>query len=256
MTASSKRRRAERSVDVSGVWVKLPLEFLAGRAFARLSPVAVKMLFFAMGQLKAAAYGNGRIDLSKQRLRAGGWTSDATAYAAICELIDANLLVRTLQGAKGRLALYAVSLWPIHCDHRGLEVGPGGWTINDWRAGSGDDHPTPEKPVVWNRPRRGVEKREASSRRGNASAKCDPAAGTEQPTGAAGGPAAGAQTLCQTIDALPLRELPLELPSARASSALPHRTRMGVLLARRTSRGLSAGYWLARGRLVGAGLKT
>lgn len=133
----------------------MPLDPLSSTALARLSPHATKLLFCVLvAQLKPNGYGNGRLDMKVDRLRACGWASRSTAYGALAELVEAELVVCTRRGAKGRLAMYGVTLWPMYCDHADLDVGPGAWTARSWREPDGADLvPSSERPVTWGRAR-------------------------------------------------------------------------------------------------------
>lgn len=205
-------------VAVDGPWLPVPLDFLASRACSELSPHAIKMLVLLLGQLGANGYGNGRLDMSRERQQANGWTSVATADAALKELINADLLVRTRQGAKGRLCFYAVSLFPMHCKSEVLEVGPGSWSTADWRGEpNAAQPPTLENRSVWHRPR--MSKREASPRHGTASALCSPAAGLYLLAKGHCAPAAGPQTSVGTGNSNPPRDAPSRVAICTPSAA-------------------------------------
>lgn len=151
MTTASKRRKKD-GVTVSGPWLPMPLDFLASRACAGLSPHAIKMLIDMCGQLGPNARGNGDISAAQATLNPKGWAKrNATRVAALDELVRAGLLCLTRHGDRRRCSLYAVTLWPMHCDFSKLDHGPGSYTTQDWRNVSkdGDKRPSAESPVTW-----------------------------------------------------------------------------------------------------------
>lgn len=215
----SKGGRTKRDgVSVDGPWVPLPCAFFASRACAELSPHAAKMLMFFLGQLKAGGYGNGRLDAGEARLRAFGWNSPTTAHAAIKELVVADLVVCTRKGAKGRLALYGLTLMPMHCDHSVLDCGPGAWTVADWRANTNAAAaPTEERPAVHRSARQNEadKKRSRTPRGGSESRGCTTAAEVNQARNPARSPAAVVHAAIPTLNALPPRKSPSRTPSVR-----------------------------------------
>lgn len=205
--ASAKKTR--NAVGVDGQWIAVPVAFLASLASAELSPLGAKMLLMLMGQLRSNHFGNGRLDAHEKRLRRCGWTSQESARAALRELEDAGLIVRTLQGHKGQMSLYGVTLFPMHCEPRGLDVGPGGWSVKDWRERPGSElPPTDDSPAQWRRPRR-AEKRNPIPRGGGAMPECAPVAGGQLPLNQSCAPVAGAQTGLSIANAPPWRVSPL-----------------------------------------------
>lgn len=132
----------------------MPIAFLRSRVHAELSPCAAKLLFDMCGQLGWNAKNNGDLSVTPSLMRPRGWRSNATLLAALRELQEANLVVTTRQGGRNRCSLYAVTLWPMHCDISKLDYGPGCYKSTDWeadpdRAGP----PTVERPATWRRAR-------------------------------------------------------------------------------------------------------
>lgn len=243
------------AVAVDGNWLPLPIAFLASRACAELSLLAWKMLLVLLGQLGTNGYGNGRLDLHRSRLKAAGWSSAASASAAIHELIEANLLVVTRRGHKGCIGLYAVTLFPMHCDRKNLEVGPSGWTIKSWRDESGADQvPTATRPAKWHRPR----KRDGDSRSGSASGKCAPAAEVNECEISSCTPAGGAHRPLSLANAIPQRDPLSRVPSVAAvdtrhGATLPAASRcFGRVIAGRVRHGRQPSYHAAPQRRLAA----
>ena len=146
------KRRTKDAVTVTGAWVAMPLDFLASRACAGLSPHALKMLIDLCGQLGPNARGNGDISAAPAKLNPKGWAKkNATRVAALDGLVRAGLLCMTRHGDRRRCSLYAVTLWPMHCDFSKLDHGPGAYTTQDWRSVSkdADKRPSADSPVAW-----------------------------------------------------------------------------------------------------------
>ncbi|MCV2361436.1 hypothetical protein LNV08_20945 [Paucibacter sp. TC2R-5] len=209
------------------------------------------MLLTLMGQLRSNHFCNGRIDAHPSTMLAYGWRSVSSARAALKELMDADLVVCTRQGHKGSIGLYGITLFPMHCEPKGLDVGPGAWTVSDWRNRKGSDcKPTKDQPAKWNRPRSG-EKQNRQSRSGNGKGLSAPAAGMNPPEPAPCVPAAGAHWAISGGNAFPLRDSPLReaiyQQRQQSDSSLPaHLTRLGRLLIRRIAHGRQPGYSQAR----------
>lgn len=150
------KRRKGGAVSVVGPWVPMPLQFMASRACAELSPQALKMLLDLCAQLGPNASGNGDLSAAPSVMRARGWTGNATRQAALDELIAAKLVCVTRQGGRRQCSLYAVTLWPMACDFSKLDHGPGAYSVNDWRGPKDEaaSKPTTEKPATWATPRK------------------------------------------------------------------------------------------------------
>lgn len=170
---SGKREK----VNCGGPWIAVPFHLLRSRAFNSLSPQAVKLLMVLLAQLRPKAEGNGRLDLGQPRLQAAGWTSRATATAALKQLIDSDLVICTLQGRRGQLALYAVTFHPMSAKQEGLDNKAGTWTVKGWEShtAGASTPPTEQSPAVW-KPCRRPEKQIGSPHGGNTSRPCKPAA--------------------------------------------------------------------------------
>lgn len=218
-----RHEKAGSRVGVDGQWFAMPVAFLASRACAELSPLATKMLLMLMGQLLSNHFGNGRLSVQKAMLHRHGWVSTASAHAAIQELVAADLLVATRQGRKGTLGLYGLTLFPMHCESKGLDVGPGAWAVADWRQKPGRaEPPSDAAPAVWNRPRAAA-KREACSRRGNETPRCVPSAGMNGTADPQCTPPTGAQQRTSAGNAFPQREPPLRDAISRRHRATASR---------------------------------
>jgi len=143
----------KRSVAVSGSWQPVPLPFLRSRACAELSPHAAKLFLDLLALLGPNATRNGDLSLSPQDMARRGWTSRSTLQAAVRELEAHDLIFRTKQGSRLDCNLFAVTLYPMDCDFKKLDVGPGGYTSRDWES-AGLNAPTDEQPAEWRRARK------------------------------------------------------------------------------------------------------
>ena len=143
--------RKKNPVTVAGPWFAMPLDFLRSRAWAELSPHAAKMLFDLCAGLGANAKGNGDLSGAPTIMAPKGWCSNATRVAALQELESARLISITRRGNRRLCALYAVTLWPLHCDLSKLDHGPGSYTTTDWQTAGADRSKTPttDSPAKW-----------------------------------------------------------------------------------------------------------
>ena len=152
MARSSKKR----PVAVTGSWQPIPLDFLRSRACAELSPLGAKLLLDILGMLRPNAAGNGDISLTPKVMAIRGWSGRASLGAAVQELLANNLLVMTRQGSRLDCSLFALTLYPLDCDISKLDVRPGCYLTNDFKASDGSlgDVPTDCKPALWRRARK------------------------------------------------------------------------------------------------------
>jgi hypothetical protein len=157
MKGGPERKKRKDMVSVDGPWLPMPIEFLRSRACATLSPHAIKLLMDMCSMLGANAYANGDLAVYAENMAVRGWTSSATLRAALQELLRAELIVITRQGGKNLCSLYAITLWPLHCNQEKLDVGPGAYTTSDWQHAGGCEHhkpPLDAAPATWNRVRK------------------------------------------------------------------------------------------------------
>lgn len=146
--ANSRSKR--NPVTVPGAWLPFSLELLKSRAFAELSPPALKLLMDLCAQLGMNAKHNGDLCAAWSLMQPRGWSSKTTLRAAMRELIAIGLVVETRHHDRRRCALYAVTLWPLDCDLSKLDVKPGCFSFHDWAATSTrSEKPTPERPAKW-----------------------------------------------------------------------------------------------------------
>ena len=217
--ATLDKRRKKDAVTVDGPWVPMPLEFLSSRACAGLSPHALKMLIDLCGQLGPNARGNGDISAAPAKLNPKGWAkSNATRVAALDELVRAGLLCLTRQGDRRRCSLYAVTLWPMHCEFSKLDHGPGAYTTQDWRNVSkdADKRPSVDNPVAW----AGVRKnKKGAPATGQPSADMYPPRDKQSHGPPAYVPATGSKQPISALRVVSPRDTYLDKPSATAVTA-------------------------------------
>lgn len=149
----------KRGIATNDSWLPLSLPFLRSRACAQLSPHASKLLLELLGLLSTNANRNGDLSLAPKVMKCRGWSGRATLAAAVRELVDANLLFQTRQGGRKDCSLWALTLYPISCDLKKIDVTPGCYYTS---AYAGEDRwlekpPTADKPVVWQRVRKTVQ---------------------------------------------------------------------------------------------------
>ena len=150
-------RGKKRGIAVNGSWLPLPLDFLRSRACADLSPHGMKLLIDFLSMLGPNATRNGNVSLTPKLMAVRGWSGRETLGAAVRELIDHGLLIQTRQGSRLDCSLYACTLYPLDCDIRKLDVGPGSYRTTDWMCG-GDlaNAPTETHKARWRHARKGT----------------------------------------------------------------------------------------------------
>lgn len=149
-------RDKKRGIAVRGAWQPVPLTFLRSRACAQLSPHAAKLLLDLLGMLGTNASRNGDLSLAPAVMRVRGWSGRTSLEAATKELVEADLLIQTRQGGRKDCSLWAVTLYPLDCDPRKIDVRPGCYRTNDYAGPNGvlDAPPTGDRPAVWRRARK------------------------------------------------------------------------------------------------------
>lgn len=150
------RDTKRRGIAVTSPWLPVPLEFLRSRACAELSPHGVKLLLDVLASLGTNASRNGDISLAPKLMRVRGWSGRETLNAAVKELIEHGLLVQTRQGSRLDCSLYACTLYPLDCDFKKLDVGPGSYRVTDYmgEGASLANPPTEARPATWRRARK------------------------------------------------------------------------------------------------------
>lgn len=149
-------KHKKRGIAVTGSWLPLPLDFLRSRACAELSALGTKLLMDVLSMLGPNAAGNGDISLSPKHMAIRGWTSRASLLAAVLELQECGLLSMTRQGSRLDCSLYAMTLFPLDCDLKKLDVRPGSYLRTDY-MGAGltlANPPTETQPARWRKARK------------------------------------------------------------------------------------------------------
>lgn len=149
--AKSKRN----GIACTGLWVPIPLEFLRSRACAELSSLGCKLFFDCLTLLGPNASGNGDISLAPKSMAVRGWVSRASLGSAVKELVNHGLLVRTRHGSRLDCSLFAISLYPLDCDPKKIDVGPGSYRQADYMGRDAllAKPPTEMDPATWRRAR-------------------------------------------------------------------------------------------------------
>lgn len=149
-------RDKKRGIAVRGAWQPVSLDFLRSRACAQLSPHAAKLLLDLLGMLGTNASRNGDLSLAPSIMRVRGWSGRTSLEAATKELVEANLLIQTRQGGRKDCSLWAVTLYPLDCDLKKIEVRPGCYLTTDYAGAKGalETPPTADRPAIWRRARK------------------------------------------------------------------------------------------------------
>lgn len=201
-------------VTVSGPWLALSIDFLRSRAWTELSPHAGKMLFDLCAGLGPNAKNNGDLCAAPTVMKPKGWVSNATRTAALNELEDARLISMTRRGNRRLCALYAVTLWPLHCDLKKLDHGPGSYTTTDWQNVSADrlKTPTTDEPAKWKPLRKNAIALPAT---GQPLADMNPPRDNPCTPTQSYAPATGSIGPVSAVQVIPPRDTYLDSPSAR-----------------------------------------
>lgn len=147
------RENRKKPIAAHGTWVPVPLDFLRSRACAELSPHGAKLLLDLLALLNPNAIGNGDLSLSPKTMAVRGWSGRATLHATVSELLEYGIIVLTHQGSRLDCCLFALTLYPMDCDLRKVEVGPGSYTHFEFEKG-GARPPTLEANAKWRRARK------------------------------------------------------------------------------------------------------
>ena len=150
------KNKSKHGIAVSGTWIPLPLEFLRSKACAELSPLAAKLMLDLFALLGPNATRNGDLSLAPKVMAVRGWTSRSSLSAAVQELLEHGLLAQTRQGSRLDCNLYAVTLYPLNCDLRKLDVRPGTYKSTDYMGDGATlaNPPTEANPAQWRRARK------------------------------------------------------------------------------------------------------
>lgn len=150
------KNRSKHGVSVAGPWIPVPLDFLRSRACAELSPLGLKLLVDVMSQMGPNAAGNGDLSITFKSMQVRGWTSRSSLLAAVSELMESGLLAKTRQGSRLDCNLFAITLYPLSCDMKKLDVAPGTYLPSNYMGDGARmaTPPTEANPACWRRPRK------------------------------------------------------------------------------------------------------
>jgi hypothetical protein len=144
------RETKKHGIAVRGAWLPVGLDFLRSRACAELSSLGAKLLLDVMSMLGPNATRNGDISLAPKVMAVRGWASRSSLAAAVQELLQFGLLVRTKQGTREDCSLYACALYPLDCDLSKLDVRPGCYLTTDYmQQDTLAKPPTELNPATW-----------------------------------------------------------------------------------------------------------
>jgi hypothetical protein len=149
-------RDKKRGIAVRGAWQPVSLDFLRSRACAQLSPHAAKLLLDLLGMLGTNASRNGDLSLAPSIMRVRGWSGRTSLEAATRELVEAKLLIQSRQGGRKDCSLWALTLYPLDCDLKKIEIRPGCYLTTDYAGANGalETPPNADRSAVWRRARK------------------------------------------------------------------------------------------------------
>lgn len=149
-------RSKKHGVAVIGSWVPVSLDFLKSRACAELSPLGLKLLIDMLASMGPNASKNGDISIAPKLMAARGWTSRSSLNAAMNELLRFGLIEKTRQGSRLDCSLFAVTLYPLNCDMKKLDVSSETYKTTDYMGSQAilAVPPTESHPARWRQPRK------------------------------------------------------------------------------------------------------
>jgi hypothetical protein len=133
----ARTRLREKGRREHGHYITIPTSILESREYAELSARAVKLMLDLYGQYRG--FNNGDFTAAWAVLKYRGWSSKATLYKAIDELIGRGWIIRTRLGGRATLganricSLYAVTWKPIDYCGGKLEVAPTKKQSDAWK---------------------------------------------------------------------------------------------------------------------------
>ncbi|MBT3043338.1 MAG: hypothetical protein KME67_10790 [Candidatus Thiodiazotropha sp. (ex Codakia orbicularis)] len=120
-----------------GVFVAFPCSIMSHPNFIRLSPKGIKLLMDFCSQLrmkKGGPVNNGDLTAAWVIMEKREWTSKASLYEAINELLHYGWIILTRQGCSHRPSLYGLTFYAINdCDGK-LDVKETVAQPGDWRS--------------------------------------------------------------------------------------------------------------------------
>jgi hypothetical protein len=132
MNKREQQRERMKGRKTRGSFCAFPHAYFTSDQFAKLSPIAVKLLVDLFMQYKGT--NNGDLCATWSLMRRRGWTSKSQLAQALKELQETGWIVRTRLGYINRAALYAVTFEGINeCGGKLEEVQASPVPLNLWR---------------------------------------------------------------------------------------------------------------------------
>jgi len=106
-TKYKKEKRA------GGKFTGLPVVLLQSDSYLNLKPVAQKIYTFVCSQYNGSNNGDLTCTPKAMKSKYRMQVSDKTVYRSIAELVNAGVMLRTVQGGKHKASRFAVSIYAI-----------------------------------------------------------------------------------------------------------------------------------------------
>ncbi|WP_019882340.1 MULTISPECIES: hypothetical protein [unclassified Methylophilus] len=148
--------KKKHGVACLGTYQPFPTDFLKSRACAELSPLALKLLIDMLATLGPNSHRNGDISIAPKLMAIRGWSSRSSLNAAMNELLTYGLIEKTRQGSRLDCSLFAITLYPLSCDMKKLDVSSETYKQTDFMGPNVKlaAPPTPDRPAKWRQPRK------------------------------------------------------------------------------------------------------
>ena len=105
--------RYKQEKRAGGKFIGFPAVLLESDAYLNLKPVAQQIYIFVCSQYNGSNNGDMTCTPKALKSKYKMQVSDKTVYRAIADLLDAGVMLRTVQGGKHKASRFAVSIYAI-----------------------------------------------------------------------------------------------------------------------------------------------
>lgn len=147
--AKSKKAalKSAKQARGGGGFLPLRMDLLQSEALATLGPHACKLLLDLCSGWRLGR--NGAMNASWAWARERGWRSKATLFAALAELEESGLIVRTRQGGMHKTSMFALGWLAVDdCPDLHLDMRPTTGPLDYWKPQPVPKNAAPGTPTV------------------------------------------------------------------------------------------------------------
>ena len=140
-----KRYKHGKTKRERGAFLAIPVAVLNSRAYAQLSPYAVKLLLDLGSQYRGD--NNGDLSAAWKLMQPKGWRSEETLAKAKQELIRAGFIIEMRKGHRPNVcSLYALT-WHALDQSSKHDAGPGTFVFGAWKTSEPLPQIKPRLPI-------------------------------------------------------------------------------------------------------------